>query len=143
MTPLLDARPVAKAVLAVVSIAIATSEDPTQLAYDRSQVPGTGRNDGDLPTLFAQVDVERRFDESANRDDGTSGSTSWRVIVGGVGLTWREASWVLAEATAALEDVWHTTDDGHQFNCRFETYRAPDDQDDGRYYGAVTFTCAT
>jgi hypothetical protein len=142
MSVLLDARPVAAAVIDAVSTAIANSDDSTQRAYDRAGVPGTNRNDGEVPVLFAQVDVERRFEESSARFGAPSGSTAWRVIVAGVGQTVDEVAWVLAKVMGALEDVSLTLADGHDFICRHEDYRSPV-FDDGSFWGSVTFTCAT
>lgn len=137
MSVLLDARPIGKAVAAAV-----TGQLGGSFAYDRASIPGGNRVQGTLPNLYAVVDVERRFDESARRAGAPAGTSAWRISVGGVGRTVVEAEWVLAKATAALEDVWLATAEGNDFLCRFETYRAPE-FDDGRFYGSVTFTCAT
>lgn len=75
-----------------------------RMAYRFGEVPGLDSNAGTPPTLYALLDVQRRYylPQSLSAQPDVTG---WVVSVRGVGRTVSEAAWVLDRTVDTLEST--------------------------------------
>jgi hypothetical protein len=139
----LDARPVFKAAQAAFTARLG----PWQ-AFDWNKVPGsTFGPEGVLPDQYGLLTVERRVNGAALRQSANIGLTGWRITAGAVGRTPDECRWVMDRAAQAFHEQTLTllvsgADDAVTTPLQFETDRAPERDDEGRYFGSSSWTCS-
>lgn len=136
MSLVIDARPHAAAVKAAVTAAMA----PLWTAYDYGKVPGSDGNAGTLPSIYALVSVERRFNSNL-RLSAQASQTGWRVTVRLVGRTIEESRWAMNRAAVALNEARLSVEGRSTSPIQFETDQSPE-LDGGRYSGLSSWTYA-
>lgn len=143
MSVLLDSRPLFKAA----QVAFTARLGPWQ-AFDWNQVPGSKFGPaGDLPDQYGVLAVERRVNGASLRQSANVGITGWRITAGAVGRTPQECRWVMDRAAQAFHEQPLTLlvagiDDPVTSPLMFETDRAPERDDEGRYFGSSVWTCS-
>ena len=131
-----DSRPHATAVRAAVTASLA----PSWTAYDYGKVPGSDGNAGSLPSIYALVSVERRYNPNL-RLSAQAGQAGWRIAVRVVGRTADEARWAMARTADALNEKRLTIAGRSTTPIQFESEQTPE-LDNGRYSALALYTYA-
>lgn len=132
----IDSRPHASAVKAAVTSSLA----PSWTAYDYGKVPGSDGNSGTLPSIYALVSVERRFNSNL-RLSAQASQTGWRITVRSAGRTIDETRWAMNRAAVALNEARLTVEGRATSPIQFEVEQSPE-LDGGRYSGLSSWTYA-
>ncbi|RNL66243.1 hypothetical protein EFK50_01045 [Nocardioides marmoriginsengisoli] len=122
----------ATAVLAVLNAALNPGTKP-RYAYDFDDVPSP------RPAEYVEVSVTRRFGGEI-REDGTTGTTGWRITARYVAKRVSDARLMQSKCTTALEDVPLMVAGELTTGPLFETSEVIAPDDGGYFTGLDAFT---